>query len=122
MPDDRDSAEIELVLTRDGANVIYSPPHIEVRAGPPAAGLPEPPVFYVPCCDSVGFERIRHRAEILGFAIGGLEATAVNQNDEGVRSGAIRNAQFAVLIRVGTVGDAPVRRPTRKSFHFLRSH
>ena len=45
MPDDRDSAEIELVLTRDGADVIDSPPHIEVRARPPAAGLPEPPVF-----------------------------------------------------------------------------
>ena len=71
------------MLTCDGANVIDSPPHIEGRAGPPAAGLPEPPVFDVPCCDSVGFERIRHCAEILGFAIGGLEATAVNQNDEG---------------------------------------
>ena len=95
MPDDRDFGQIELVLTGDGANAIDS--HIQTRSAPlPGCPNRRYSMFHVAI---VGFERIRHCAEILGFAIGGLEATAVNQNDERVRSGAIRNTQFAVLIQ-----------------------
>jgi hypothetical protein len=59
---------------------------------------------------------------IVGRRAGGLEATSVDENDEGMRSRAGRYTQFAILTRVTAIGDAPIRRPARKRCQVLGRH
>jgi hypothetical protein len=48
VPDDDDAPEVEMVFTRQDANVIDGPSNIEVRARPPTARFSEPPILDVP--------------------------------------------------------------------------
>ena len=58
----------------------------------------------------------------LGCRVGGLEATAVDEDDEGMGSGAVRNPQFRILARVAPVGDAMVWRSARNRRQLPRRH
>ena len=65
VPDNGDAAEIEVVVARDGADVVDRLADVKVCARPPATGLAQPSVFNVPRRDSVVFESVGHRAEIV---------------------------------------------------------
>jgi hypothetical protein len=61
MANDGDAAEIEVVLTRDGADVVHGQPQIEVRPGPAAASFTQPPVFDVPRRAPTFTRKMTHR-------------------------------------------------------------
>jgi hypothetical protein len=113
--DDDDAAEIELVFTRDGPDVIDGASDIEVGAGPPAARFSEPPVLDVPRRNPVCFEGVGHRAEVTSRRVGSLEATPMDEDDERMWSDACGNAPAPIRR-----ADMIVRRPSPPARHVLR--
>jgi hypothetical protein len=85
-----------------GANVVEG-------SGPSAAGISETAILQTPCSDALAREGLAQvsnmRQVILGAPI-----SAVDDDGDGMRSAALRNAQFAELKLIRAVGDALARR------------
>jgi len=127
--DSDDAAEVELALRGNLTQMIGAGRNVLEGAGPTAAVVAEAPIFKIPGGEPVGGEiggdgtyEIQSDSPVVEFSEFGDPAAAVNNDDDGMRPYAGRNAQFAELQRAGAVsnpagvGDEKLQEIVRASF------
>src|SRR5687767_1821997 len=97
-------------------------PDIRVSARPSAPRLAEPPVFDIPAGNALRLERVAHRSEIAQRGIVGLPASAVDEDNDWVRTGAGGQTQLCELARIIAVGEAMVGRARGQRLKIRRRH
>jgi hypothetical protein len=111
--DSDDSAKVELVLRSDLTQMIGAGRNVLEGAGPTAAVVADAPIFEIPGGEAVsgeiggnGAHEIQSDGAVIEFSEFGNPAAAVNNDDDGMRPPAGRDAQFAELQRDAAVSDA----------------
>src|SRR5438552_14114057 len=100
MPDEDDTVEVEPVRFCERTQLIDCVPHVLICSRPTTAGLPESTILDVPRCDALCLQRVTHRRQVSKAGVGRLEASAVDQNDDWMRSATRRDAKLAELVRI----------------------
>jgi len=127
--DSDDAAEVELALRGNLTQMIGPGRNVLEGAGPTAAVVAEAPIFEIPGGEPVGGEiggdrtyEIQSDGPVVEFSEFGDPAAAMNNDDDGMRPSAGRNAQFAELQRASAVsnavggGDEKLQEVVRASF------
>jgi hypothetical protein len=122
MPDDDDTVEVERVRFRERTQSIDCAPDVLMCSRPTTARLPEATILDVPRCDALRLQRIAHRRQVSKARVGRLEASAMNQNDDWMRSATRRKSKLAKLVQISSICDVCIGGSRGDGRKVLRSH
>jgi hypothetical protein len=108
-----DATEIEGILFRQRPQVIRRAPHVLERTRPTATFIADSPVLDTPYGIPRVSEGLLERSRV-GDGVLRQEAAAVNEQNDRMRPGPLRQAQVPELKRAGSIRDPMIRRGRRQ--------
>lgn len=108
MTEYRDACQVDPESAADGPQVCGAAQHVLGSTWPPAAGIPNSPVFQAPGRDALGRQS---RTEVTGVVkiVGRLPESTVNNDDSGVPPAARRQAKIAELKGIAAITQSRIR-------------